>query len=158
MILSEPLFAPEVEALHTAFHNMQDEVKQLRRKADILHFERYQEHLARIKAEKTAERLRDGRQRDDEYIQELNDENERLRADINYMAQVDSEQATREHHENAELRREVERLQALLEEACPPEGIEQDEQGGCVWCGSNDHMPDCAWVLARRALEGRVER
>jgi hypothetical protein len=61
-------------------------------------------------------------------------------------------------------------LLEALEEACPPEPMNQDEQGGCVWCGGDssmwrrkhgsmyassdprDHDKDCAWLKARAAI------
>ena len=61
-----------------------------------------------------------------------------------------------------------ERTKALLEAleaVAPPEPMNQDEQGGCVWCGDsargklyctdnpNSHAPDCAWVKARAILK-----
>lgn len=57
---------------------------------------------------------------------------------------------------NADLRNLIERL-------APEQPMNQDEMGGCVWCGGgppreaygyarrkrNHHMPDCPWVEAR---------
>lgn len=52
----------------------------------------------------------------------------------------------------------------LLERLAPPEPMNQDEQGGCVWCGGavdgsmyatadpKDHAADCPWVEARALL------
>jgi hypothetical protein len=46
----------------------------------------------------------------------------------------------------------------LLRNLAPEYGIEQDEQGGCVWCGgrglpvAEDHGVDCPWLAARRLL------
>lgn len=46
----------------------------------------------------------------------------------------------------------------LLRSLAPEYGIEQDEQGGCVWCGgrglpvAEDHGVDCPWLAARRLL------
>ncbi len=53
----------------------------------------------------------------------------------------------------------------LLEQLAPEEPMNQDEQGGCVWCGGTpprqpyagadpkDHAADCPWVEARRIIE-----
>ena len=55
---------------------------------------------------------------------------------------------------------------AALETVAPEEPINQDEQGGCVWCGGTPpgemygyatsdrthHDKDCGWVLAREAI------
>ena len=57
---------------------------------------------------------------------------------------------------------------SVLEALAPPEPMNQDEQGGCVWCagepagqpggyatsGPADHEADCPWVAARRLLPG----
>lgn len=57
-------------------------------------------------------------------------------------------------------------LRELIGRLAPEEPINQDEQGGCVWCGGTggttygyagadpaDHLGDCPWVKARRLLE-----
>lgn len=57
------------------------------------------------------------------------------------------------------------RLRELLERLAPEEPMNQDEMGGCVWCGGpagssygyagpdpKDHMPDCPYVAARALL------
>lgn len=55
----------------------------------------------------------------------------------------------------------------LLDELAPEQPMNQDEQGGCVWCGGcpphetygyagrtpEDHDRDCPWLAARRLLE-----
>jgi len=53
---------------------------------------------------------------------------------------------------------------ALLSELAPDHAMNQDEQGGCVWCGQNaagqiycnenpeSHEKDCPWVQARKYL------
>lgn len=90
---------------------------------------------------------------------------------------VDIKQLTDARAEAAELR-------ALLAELAPEEPINQDEQGGCVWCGWSEnmwfyeqrgcradhkrgsmysdkrpetHTPDCPWITARRILEQTKE-
>lgn len=46
----------------------------------------------------------------------------------------------------------------LLRNLAPEASIDQDEQGGCVWCGLNSgpvaegHANDCPWLAARRLL------
>lgn len=65
---------------------------------------------------------------------------------------------------------------ALLELLAPKQPINDDDQGGCIWCGWSEemkyyslgqenkgsmyadnnpenHRPDCPWVLARKLLE-----
>lgn len=49
----------------------------------------------------------------------------------------------------------------LIARLAPEQGIVQDEQGGCVWCGAGDswirlpeHMPDCPWLEARAIVGG----
>lgn len=51
---------------------------------------------------------------------------------------------------------QVEALHGLIARLAPEEGIVQDEQGGCVWCGAGDswigspeHGADCPWLEAR---------
>lgn len=55
---------------------------------------------------------------------------------------------------------------ALLRELAPEEPMNQDEQGGCVWCAGTpprqtygyatadpkDHLPGCPWIAARAFL------
>ena len=53
----------------------------------------------------------------------------------------------------------------LLEALAPDEAMNQDEQGGCVWCGGRpgeygyagrdpkDHEDDCPWIKARDLIE-----
>lgn len=61
---------------------------------------------------------------------------------------------------------DVRRLLEVLEAVAPAEPMNQDEQGGCVWCGQTDgtaygyataapehHEPDCAWLTARKVLK-----
>jgi hypothetical protein len=70
------------------------------------------------------------------------------------------------------LRRQVATLRDALANACPEIPMNQDEQGGCVWCGGDgkrkvrggyrgsiyatadpaDHAADCEWVAARALL------
>jgi hypothetical protein len=59
-----------------------------------------------------------------------------------------------------------EETRLLLEALAPYSPINQDEQGGCVWCGGGepgrrysnayryltDHDHDCPWLQARQAL------
>lgn len=60
-------------------------------------------------------------------------------------------------------------VRELLERLAPEEPMNQDEQGGCVWCDGtggtpygyagtdpSDHAPDCPWVEARRLLGADV--
>lgn len=70
--------------------------------------------------------------------------------------------------EDAVLRllRDRERLLGLAERGFPEGPMNQDEQGGCVWCAKplgkygygyatadpNDHEDDCPWVEARKLL------
>ena len=58
----------------------------------------------------------------------------------------------------------------LLGQLAGPETINQDEMGGCVFCGGtppgeplgyaerflSDHNPGCAWVKARRLLGDKI--
>ena len=68
-------------------------------------------------------------------------------------------------------REAADELLAALKLVAPDEPMNQDEQGGCVWCGGSkkghmyagadpkDHDADCPWVIARAALhkaEGRA--
>lgn len=61
--------------------------------------------------------------------------------------------------------RGVEVPRSLLEALAPEDPMNQDEQGGCVWCGHTDgtsygyatadpkhHEADCPWLEARRLL------
>lgn len=53
---------------------------------------------------------------------------------------------------------------ALLDENGEMQPMNQDEQGGCVWCGRQgkhsiyasdaprDHTPDCGWIVGKAAL------
>lgn len=57
----------------------------------------------------------------------------------------------------------------ILEAIAPEQPINQDEQGGCVWCDGpfkkrhgmyatadpKDHAEDCPWVLIRKLLDGQ---
>lgn len=54
-------------------------------------------------------------------------------------------------------------VRQLIEELAPEEPMNQDEQGGCVWCGGRaftvystsdpaTHETDCPWVRARQML------
>lgn len=77
-----------------------------------------------------------------------------------YRGEVDKAAA-----EYASLRDENKRLMEMLKELAGDEPINQDEMGGCVWCGGpsglphrrgmyasadpKDHYPYCAWVKAR---------
>lgn len=59
----------------------------------------------------------------------------------------------------------------LLKQLAPHEPINQDEQGGCVFCAGtppgqpygqagrflSDHKPGCTWVKARRLLGDKLE-
>lgn len=59
----------------------------------------------------------------------------------------------------------------LLEQLVPVEPINDDERGGCVWCGGHpegepygyataspaDHEGDCPWVQMRALLAAAVE-
>ena len=63
-------------------------------------------------------------------------------------------------------KKEHAKVLAALEAVAPEEPINQDEQGGCVWCGGTPlgspygyatsdrthHEKDCGWVLARDAI------
>lgn len=58
----------------------------------------------------------------------------------------------------------------LLEQLAPEDPINQDEMGGCVWCGcgpprqsygyagrqKNHHADDCPWVAARELLGDEI--
>ena len=60
--------------------------------------------------------------------------------------------------------------ESLLAKLAPKKPINQDELGGCVWCGGHppgstygyagrdlaDHKPGCPWVKARRLLGDRL--
>lgn len=56
----------------------------------------------------------------------------------------------------------------LLRSLAPEAGMDQDEQGGCVWCGGSasglysrpvaeDHYDSCPWLAARRLLAASGE-
>ena len=56
----------------------------------------------------------------------------------------------------------------LLRSLAPEAGMDQDEQGGCVWCGGSasglwsrpiaeDHRDSCPWLAARRLLAASGE-
>lgn len=62
---------------------------------------------------------------------------------------------------------EADTVRDLIERLAPAEPMNQDEQGGCVWCDGNppghlgfgyatadpaDHANDCPWVAAQRWL------
>ncbi len=82
-----------------------------------------------------------------------------------------SASVARLNKEIARLKRQRDELLAMLERACPEDPMNQDELGGCVWCGQgppgeqygyagadpNHHNPNCAWVKARALIE-RVRR
>ena len=70
--------------------------------------------------------------------------------------------------EIASLRARVEVMRELIDDlTCEP--LNQDEQGGCVWCGGSakgrlnatespkDHGVDCAYIAARQALKDTPE-
>ena len=62
---------------------------------------------------------------------------------------------------------QVEIPRELLEALAPADPINQDEQGGCVWCAKpighlgygyasaspRDHEDDCPWLRAQRYLD-----
>jgi hypothetical protein len=62
---------------------------------------------------------------------------------------------------------EITRLRALIERLASDEPMNQDELGGCVWCGGHPpgeaygyatadpshHATDCPWLVARAALK-----
>ena len=64
-----------------------------------------------------------------------------------------------------------ERMRNLLCRLAPGDPINQDEQGGCVWCGGtppgraygysaryrSDHSVDCPWLEARELLNDYIE-
>lgn len=65
------------------------------------------------------------------------------------------------------LKAENERLRKLLDDVTGAEPINQDEMGGCVFCGGtpigkpygyatanpDDHDPECVWIEARAVLD-----
>ena len=68
--------------------------------------------------------------------------------------------------EVAQLRSEVAMLHDALYNALPEDAVNQDEMGGCIFCGKSvgkhgygyatnapkDHEEDCAWFVGRRIL------
>jgi len=63
----------------------------------------------------------------------------------------------------------VENISGLIEELAPSDPMNQDEQGGCVWCGGmpprkglyagrnlKHHSHDCPWVKARLFLGDKL--
>lgn len=70
-------------------------------------------------------------------------------------------------------------LYDLIAQLAPEEPINNDEQGGCVWCSYNErqwfhetdksergsmycdkrpetHKPDCPWLIAQQVLQNKV--
>lgn len=66
---------------------------------------------------------------------------------------------------HGECAAEIAKLRGLLDAAVGDEPMNQDEQGGCVWCGGSarggmyadatpsHHAPDCPWLVARTYLD-----
>lgn len=68
----------------------------------------------------------------------------------------------------ASLRYRIHLLETTLRAVAPTQPMNQDEMGGCVWCGGtppnsqygyadadpDHHDPECAWLMAQQVLGG----